>query len=102
MDRNLLFLTLSFVAIWLLMDDFVGQKRISNMVTSITSGTTPALGGLGGAEPLTPSNPPTAGDPAPIPPNLATYPNLPTTPGAGGVQTQPSFLIPGAKPPIKV
>jgi len=95
MDRNILFLTLSLVAVWFLMDDFVGKKRITTMVNNLINNTTPVLGG-GGAEPLTPQ-PPLSGDPTPIPPNLATYPSLPTTPGAGGVQNQPSFLKPGVK-----
>jgi hypothetical protein len=99
MDRNILFLTLSLVAIWFLMDDFVGKKRISTMVTNMINNTAPVLGG--GAEKLTPL-PPTAGDPAPIPPNLATYPSLPTTPQSGGIQQQPGFYNPGAKPGIKV
>ena len=98
MDRNILFLTLSLVAVWFLMDDFVGKKRISTMVSNMINGTAPGSGEGELGEP----SPPLAGDPAPIPPTLATYPNLPTTPGAGGLQQQPSFLKPGSKPAITV
>jgi hypothetical protein len=93
MDRNILFLTLSLVAVWFLMDDFVGKKRISTMVSNLVNGTAPGAG----SDILGKPSPPLSGDPAPIPPNLATYPSLPTTPGAGGLQNQPSFLKPGVK-----
>jgi hypothetical protein len=62
------------------------------MVTNLISGS--ATTQAGGDQQLGKPSPPLAGDPAPIPPSLATYPSLPATPKTGGSQTQPSFMKP--------
>lgn len=36
MDKGLTFLTLSLVFLWLVFDDFVGKKRLSNLATMMT------------------------------------------------------------------
>lgn len=69
MDRNLLYLTLSLAALWFILDDFYGEKRISGMIDNLVSGSSGATKPDSQLTPL----PPTAGDPAPIPPNLAAY-----------------------------
>ena len=36
MEKGLLFFTLSMVAVWLILDDFFGSKRVSNMAMKMT------------------------------------------------------------------
>lgn len=58
------------------------------MVDQITGkGSTP-----GGPTEKTTPGPPTSGDPKPIPPSLAVYPSLPSTPKTGGTQPQVRFV----------
>jgi hypothetical protein len=88
-DRNILYLTLSLAALWFILDDFYGEKRISTMIDQLVNGS----GGTKVDSQLTPL-PPTAGDPAPIPPNLAAY-KPPQTPPSVPAAKKPSTAFLG-------
>jgi hypothetical protein len=38
MDSGLFFLTLSLIAVWLLLDEFIGGKRITRLANTIAGG----------------------------------------------------------------
>lgn len=52
MDRNLVFLTLSLIAVYFLIDDFIGKKRITNIVEGwIGVGTSTPMNSTSGSIP---------------------------------------------------
>lgn len=56
MDRNILFLTLSLLCFYLILDEFVGQKKISQVVGGIGEEAAPLPAPLPDDEPFDPED----------------------------------------------